>query len=76
MDRMEDLMLGDKKTVPLWRQRRPHFLSLERALESRRAGDGAEGMTVAEQAVVGSKAERRRVMTAKRRGKAAGHRPD
>jgi len=68
-------MLGDKKTVPLWRQRRPHFLSLERALESRRAGD-AEGMTVAEQAVVGSKAERRRVMTAKRRGKAAGDRPD
>jgi hypothetical protein len=66
---MEDLMLGDKKTVPLWRQRRPHFLSLERALESRRAEDGPEGMTASEQAVVGVKAEHRRAMTAKRRGK-------
>lgn len=25
-------MLGEKKTVPLWRRRRPNFLALERAL--------------------------------------------
>ncbi len=27
-------MLGVKKTVPLWRRRRPDFLALERALGS------------------------------------------
>jgi hypothetical protein len=74
MDRMEDLMLGDKNTVPLWRQRRPQFLPLERALESRRTEDGAESMTASEQAIVGVKAEHRRAMTAKRRGKASGGR--
>jgi hypothetical protein len=70
MDRMEDLMLGDKKTIPLWRLKRPHFLSLERALESRRGDSQTTGMTSAEQSVVGLKAGHRRAIMTKHKGKA------
>ncbi len=50
-------MLGENKTVPLWRQRRPNFLSLERALASP-ARDARDADT--EHAVIERMIERRR----------------
>lgn len=41
VDRMEELMLGDKRSVPLWRQRRIRLLPLEQSLAAGRAGSGA-----------------------------------
>jgi hypothetical protein len=50
-------MLGEKKTLPLWNQRRPNFLSLERALASPAR---EERDSDAEHAVADRLAERRR----------------
>lgn len=36
MDWMEDLMLGSKRSVPLWRQRRTRLLPLEQSLAAGR----------------------------------------
>lgn len=46
-------MLGEKKTLPFWRQRRPNFLELERALAPE--GPREERLTDAERAVIEQK---------------------
>jgi hypothetical protein len=52
---MEDVVLGTKRTIPLWRARRP-LLSLERALASLRRLGGSKGMiTVPQLATVRSR---------------------
>jgi hypothetical protein len=66
---MEDLMLGDRRTIALWKHRQPRLLALERALAPSRAEPQSEGMTLAEQSVVGFKAVRRMAMTAKQKAK-------
>ena len=38
VDRMEELMLGSKRSVPLWRQRRTQLLPLEQSLAAGRTG--------------------------------------
>jgi hypothetical protein len=53
----EEAMLGEKKTLPLWHQRRPDFLSLERALTSPARDERGSD---AEHAVIERMAERRR----------------
>jgi hypothetical protein len=60
---MEDVMLGTKRTVPLWRQRQRRLLALERAL----APGKSAHETHAEQVVVSAKAAQRRLDEAKRR---------
>ena len=62
---MEDVMLGTRRTVPLWRQRHRRLLVLERALAPGKPGRD----THAEQAMVGAKAEQRRQDEARRRMK-------
>ena len=52
-------MLGEKKTVPLWRRRRPNFLALERALGSA-ADAAAEQRTDAERVVIEDRIARQR----------------
>jgi hypothetical protein len=56
---MEETMLGEKKTVPLWRRRRPNFLALERAL-SPPAEAAAEQRTDAERIVIEDRIARQR----------------
>jgi hypothetical protein len=51
-------MVGEKKTLPFWRRRRPSFLALQRALAPK-AGRG-ERHSAAEHAVIGQMAARRR----------------
>ena len=63
MDRMEEIMLGTKRTAPLWRKRHPQRLALERALAPGKPARDTE----VEQAVISAKAEQRRVDEAKRR---------
>ena len=63
MDRMEDVMLGTRRTVPFWQQRRRRLLALERAL----APGKSARETHAEQVVISAKAVQRRLDEAKRR---------
>lgn len=56
-------MLGTKRTVPLWRQRRRGLLALERAL----APGKPSRDTHAEQAMISARAEQRRQDEARRR---------
>ena len=63
MDRMEDVMLGSKRTVPLWRQRQRRLLALERALSPGKPTNE----TQAELALLSTKAAQRRLDEAKRR---------
>jgi hypothetical protein len=58
-------MLGKRRTLALWRQRRPNFLALERALTTQ--GRRSERHTDAEHAVLEQKAARRRFEQAKGR---------
>jgi hypothetical protein len=60
---MEDLMLGSRRTAPLWRQRQRRLLALERAL----APGKPARETHAEQVVISAKAAQRRLDEAKRR---------
>lgn len=58
-------MLGEKKTLPFWRRRRPNFLAIERAL----APEGAreEQHTDAERAVIEQKIAQQRFELSKGR---------
>jgi hypothetical protein len=56
-------MLGEKKTLPLWSQRRPNFLKQERALAARRTRD--ERHTDAEHAVIERKLAQHRFEVSK-----------
>jgi hypothetical protein len=58
-------MLGDKKTLPLWRQRKPNFLEIERALAPEEGQP--ERHTDAEQAVIKRKIARDRFEVSKGR---------
>jgi hypothetical protein len=44
-------MLGERKTLPFWRRRKPNLLELERALAPEK-GQHSERQTDAEQAVI------------------------
>lgn len=57
-------MLGNKKSIPLWRRRRANFLDLERAINAI-GGDGHHSDL--QYAVVSQRTERQRVAVAKRR---------
>jgi hypothetical protein len=57
-------MLGEKKTVPLWRRRKHNFLDLERALVPE-SGRGEERQTDSEQAVIGQKIAQHRFEVSK-----------
>ncbi len=57
-------MLGNKKTVPLWRRKRPNFLKLGRALG---AIAGIERHSDLQYAVISQKTERRRAVVARQR---------
>ncbi len=59
-------MLGDKKTLPFWRRRKPNFLELERAIAPEE-GQRSERHTGAEQAVIERKIARDRFEVAKGR---------
>ncbi len=48
-------MLGHKRTLPLWQQRRRRLLVLERALGPDRAGTGVNRMSTSEQSVLAQK---------------------
>ena len=65
MDRMEKVMLGTRRTVPLWRQKQRRLLQLERALTSGKP----DTETHVEQAVISAKAAQRRLDEAKRRAR-------
>jgi hypothetical protein len=58
-------MLGEKKTLPFWRRRRPNFLALERALAPE--GQGSERHTEAEHTVIERKLAERRFEVSKGR---------
>jgi len=59
-------MLGDKKTLPFWRRRKPNFLEIERALTPE-DGQRSERQTDAEQAVIERKIARDRFEVSKGR---------
>ena len=59
-------MLGDKKTVPLWRRRKHNFLDLERALAPE-DGQGGERHTDTEQTVIERKIAKDRFEVSKGR---------
>jgi len=59
-------MLGEKKTLPLWRRRKPNFLEIERALAPEE-GQRNERQTDAEQAVIERKIARDRFEVSKGR---------
>jgi hypothetical protein len=59
-------MLGDQKTLPLWRRRKPNFLELERALAPE-DGQRRERQTDAEQAVIERKIAKDRFEVSKGR---------
>jgi len=63
MDRMEDVMLGTRRTVPLWRQKQRRLVQLERVFASRKP----QAETHAEQTVISAKAAQRRLEETKRR---------
>ncbi|MBI3197136.1 MAG: hypothetical protein HYZ40_06450 [Rhodospirillales bacterium] len=60
-------MLGHRRTMPLWRQRRTNPLAVERALAQRRPAE--TNTNAAEKALLGHKAIRRMVMTTKHRAR-------
>jgi hypothetical protein len=60
---MEDVMLGTRRTVPLWRQKQRRLVQLERAL----APGKPEAETHVEQTVLSGKAAQRRLDETKRR---------
>jgi hypothetical protein len=66
-DAKEDPMIGHRRTIPLWRQRRTSPLAVERALGQRRPTETSAN--AAEQRLLGQKAARRMVMTAKHRAR-------
>ena len=59
-------MLGDQKTLPLWRRRKPNLLELERALAPEE-GQRSERQTDAEHAVIERKIARDRFEVSKGR---------
>lgn len=59
-------MLGDQKTLPFWRRRKPNLLELERALAPE-DGQGSERHTEAEQAVIERKIAKDRFEVSKGR---------
>ena len=59
-------MLGDSKTLPFWRRRRPNFLEIERALAPD-GGQRSERQTDAEQAVIERKIAKDRFEVSKGR---------
>jgi hypothetical protein len=59
-------MLGEKRTIPLWRRRRHNFLELERALAPE-DGQQGERQTGTEQAVIERKIARDRFEVSKGR---------
>lgn len=58
-------MLGEKKTLPFWRRRRPNFLAVERALAPERSRD--ERHTDTEHAVIEQKIAEHRFEVSKGR---------
>ena len=66
MYRMEDAVLGSKRTIPFWRAKRP-LLSLERALESLRQLQG--GVAVPAPVLVQARARGRLSAEAKKLGR-------
>jgi hypothetical protein len=60
---MEETMLGEKKTISLWRRRRPNFLALERALGAA-ADASAEQRTDSERVVIEERIARQRAKQA------------
>ncbi len=59
-------MLGEKKTLPFWRRRKPNLLELERALAPEE-GQRSERYTDAEHAVIERKIARERFEVSKGR---------
>lgn len=59
------MMLGEKKTLPFWRRRKPNFLELERALAPE--GPRRDRQTDAEHAVIERKIARDRFEVSKGR---------
>jgi hypothetical protein len=59
-------MLGAKKTLPLWRRRKPNFLELERALAPE-DGQRSERQTDSEHAVIERKLAKDRFEVSKGR---------
>ena len=59
-------MLGEKKTLPFWRRRKPNFLEIERALAPEE-GQRDERHTDAEHAVIERKIARDRFEVSKGR---------
>jgi hypothetical protein len=66
LDRLEDLMLGSKRSIPLWRQKR-RLLTLERALAPERKDNGRNAITA--QAVAGARARDRLAAEAKNKAR-------
>jgi hypothetical protein len=62
---MEDLMLGSRRTVPLWRPRRLRLLALERALVSTRGPAATSRDTSSEQTIIDLKSVPRMAAAAK-----------
>jgi len=60
-------MLGHRRTMPLWRQRRASPLAVERALAQGRPAEASTN--AAEKALLGQKATQRMTMTAKHRAR-------
>jgi hypothetical protein len=58
-------MLGEKKTLPFWRRRKPNFLELERALAP--DGQRGQGHTDTEHTVIERKIARDRFEISKGR---------
>jgi hypothetical protein len=56
-------MLGEKKTLPFWRRRRPKFLAVERALAPE--GQREEQQSDAERAVIEQKIAQHRFEVSK-----------
>jgi len=69
VDWMEDLMLGSKRSVPLWRQRRTRLLPLEQSLAAGRTGSRVVKPVLAAKDIKVARARSRIKAEAKRMGR-------
>lgn len=69
VDWMEDLMLGNKRSVPLWKQRRPQLLPLEQSLAAGRTSSRAAKPATAAKTIKVARTKSRMMAEAKRLGR-------
>ena len=69
VDRMEDVMLGNKRSVPLWKQRRPQILPVQQSLAAAGTKSVAASSRAVAKAIKVARTRGRVVAEAKQKGR-------